>query len=152
MDNPTDNTTQKDVFELGLNAELLKLAVIDGEWLDAAEKLTVYKESAMLLSEICTLTRQFNKCDRAFAEELRGLGIKLMSLIYMANHQRRDSTAQMREALEALTFQRMLCRICVYQRMMSKKHYAQIAPRFDTIGRMLSGWIKVTEQMNNNKK
>ena len=143
MDHPTDNTTQKDVFELGLNAELLKLAVTDGEWLDAAEKLTVYKESAMLLSDICTLTRQFNKCDRAFAEELRGLGIKLMGLIYMANLHRRESTAQMHEALEVLTFQRMLCRICVYQRIMSRKHYALIAPRFDTIGRMLSGWIKV---------
>ena len=58
MEMSADNNTQKNVFELGLNAELLKLAVIDGEWLDAAEKLTVYKESAMLLSEICTLTRQ----------------------------------------------------------------------------------------------
>lgn len=151
MENPVD--TQNGAFELGLNAELLTLAVVDGEWLDAAEKLKVYKESAMLLSDICTLTRQFNKSDRLFAEELRRLGLRLMSLIYVANQQRRDSTEQMHEALQVLTYQRMLCRICVYQRVMSKNHYAQIAPRFDTIGRMLSGWIKITEQVikGNNK-
>ena len=150
MENPVDTDARRG-FELGLSAELLTLAVVEGEWLDPAEKLKVYKESDMLLSDICTLTSQFNKTDRLFSEELRSLGLKLMSLIYVANHQRRESVAQMRQALEVLTYQRMLCRICVHQHVMSKKHYAQIAPRYDTIGRMLSGWIRVTEKEQKDK-
>ena len=85
MENPVD--TQNGAFELGLNAELMALAVVDGEWLDAAEKLKVYKESAMLLSDICTLTRQFNKSDRLFAEELRRLGLRQQNWIYCLTKQ-----------------------------------------------------------------
>lgn len=82
MDNPIDS--QREVFELGLDTELLNLAVLEDEWLDPAEKLTVYKEAAMLMSEICTVTKQFDKADRSFSEELRLLGLKLLSLIYVS--------------------------------------------------------------------
>lgn len=150
MDNPIDS--QREVFEIGLDAELLELAVLEDEWLDPAEKLTVYKEAAMLMSDICTVTRQFSKADRSFSEELRLLGLKLLSLIYVANYTRDDS-ANMRKALKVETYMRMLCRICVHQRVMSRKHYAMIAPRFDNIGRQLSGWIRMVDKKNgkNNK-
>ena len=144
MNNPIDS--QREVFSVGLDTELLRLAVLDDEWLDPTEHLKLYKECAMLLSDVCTVTRQFDRKDRAFAEELRLLGLKLMSLLYVANHQRKDTTENMRRALEVLTYQRMLCRICVYQRVMVKKHYAMMALRFDTIAQQLWGWIKSTDK------
>ncbi|MBQ3753282.1 MAG: hypothetical protein II864_07015 [Prevotella sp.] len=149
MDNPIDS--QREVFELGLDTELLNLAVLEDEWLDPAEKLTVYKEAAMLMSEICTVTKQFDKADRSFSEELRLLGLKLLSLIYVSNYTRDDS-ANMRKALKVEIFMRMLCRICVHQRVMSRKHYAMFAPRFDNIGRQLSGWIRMAERKKDNNK
>ena len=146
----------KSAYGKMLDAELLDLAVLDGEWLAPAEKLLVYKESALLLSDVCSLTLHFDKKDRAFSEELRCLGLRLMSLIYVANHKRRDSIEQMNEALEVLTYMRMLCRVCVHIHVMPQRHYAQIAPRFDNIGRQLSGWIrqtrKIMEQQSNSKK
>ena len=131
---------------------MLRLAVLDDEWLNPTEHLKLYKESVMLLSDVCTVTRQFDRKDRAFAEELRLLGLKLMSLIYVANHQRKDNSENMRRALEVLTYQRMLCRICVYQRMMSKRHYAMFAPRFDSIAQQLWGWIKSTDKKNGSRR
>ena len=105
----------------------------------------------MLMSEICTVTKQFDKADRSFSEELRLLGLKLLSLIYVSNYTRDDS-ANMRKALKVEIFLRMLCRICVHQRVMSRKHYAMIAPRFDNIGRQLSGWIRMAERKKDNNK
>lgn len=150
MDNPTD--IHKEIFELGLDGELLELAVLDGEWLDAAEKLPIYKESVALMNDIVTLTRQFPKTDRSMGEQLRMLALHLLSLIYIANHTRETSSLHMRKALQVLIYLRMLCRVCVYQRMLSKKHYAAIAPHFDKIGRQLSGWVTATERKLNNKQ
>lgn len=149
MDNPTD--IHKEMFELGLDGELLELAVLGEEWLDAAEKLPVYKESVVLMSDIITLTRQFAKTDRSIGEQLRMLSLQLLSLIYIANHTRETSSLQMRKALQVLIYLRMLCRVCVYQRMMSRSHYAAIAPHFDKIGRQLSGWVTATERKLNTK-
>lgn len=150
MDNPTE--IHKDIFELGIDGELLELAALNGEWLDAAEKLPVYRESVVLLGDLCMVTRHFRKVDRPVGDQLRMLGLHLLSLIYIANHTRATSSLHMRKSLQVLIYLRMLCRVCVYQRMMSKSHYAAIAPHFDKIGRQLSGWVNNTESKLGGKR
>ena len=117
-----------------------------------AEQLLLYQKTYDFLLWLYPLINRIPKGHRlVIGRQMEELGLALLLSIVQANKARGEKRAELQSTIsDQLDALRMLIRLSKDLRFMSVKQYTLCAEKINELGRMLSGWIKVSQTQQDN--